>query len=137
MTDTEMLLLALGFQPSYKGFAQLVDILHLELENNYFGHGLTKRVYPVVAKKHNTTASAVERNVRTAIIAACDKRQGILLNRFFSTISSDIPTNHEVISFLGTLLKSDDWDKTLLSLQKAIMIQNESMRILNDQNMNK
>ncbi|MBQ3552509.1 MAG: sporulation initiation factor Spo0A C-terminal domain-containing protein [Clostridia bacterium] len=137
MTDTEMLLLALGFQPSYKGFAQLVDILHYERENNHYGHGLTKCVYPVIAKKHNTTASAVERNVRTAIVAACDKRQGILLNRFFSTISSDIPTNHEVISFLNTLLKSNDWDKTLLSLQKAIIIQNESMKILNDPNITK
>lgn len=63
-------LTALGAEKSMTGYAYLVDAIEIAIDN-YEGWtiGITKYVYPSIAKRHKTTAAAVERNIRSEIQA--------------------------------------------------------------------
>jgi len=50
-----------------KGYAYLITAIVLGKNNPQLLHSLTSQLYPAVAAVYNTTAAAVERNIRTAI----------------------------------------------------------------------
>ena len=59
-------LLALGIAPNYKGFSRIETALMLLLENEDYLFAMIKELYPDVAKKLNSSAKKVERNIRHA-----------------------------------------------------------------------
>lgn len=62
------ILTALGAQKNKCGYAYLVDAIEIAIDN-YEGWtiGITKYVYPYIAKQYKTTAAAVERSIRSEI----------------------------------------------------------------------
>jgi two-component system response regulator (stage 0 sporulation protein A) len=76
---------------------------YLEIINS-----ITKKLYPNVAKKYNTTSSRVERAIRHAIEVAWDRGDTDVLNSFFGyTIanSKGKPTNSEFIAMIADKLR--------------------------------
>lgn len=57
-----------GMNPQHKGFQMTVDAILLVYEDrSYLNKMITKRLYPDVAKMHNSTGARVERAMRFAI----------------------------------------------------------------------
>ena len=65
-------LLRCGIRPHLRGFRALEAAIALALDDVEYLDGVTKRLYPDVALCVNSTASAVERNIRVAILRAAD-----------------------------------------------------------------
>ncbi|MCC8163115.1 MAG: sporulation initiation factor Spo0A C-terminal domain-containing protein [Lachnospiraceae bacterium] len=65
-TQTRELLLDLGITPNYTGYFYLTDALEMISEEPQRLLQVTKRVYPEIAGRYNTSAPAVERCMRTA-----------------------------------------------------------------------
>ncbi len=59
-----------GIPAQLKGYRYLKDAVMLAAEDAELLGAVTKELYPAVAKKNNTTASRVERNIRHAIETA-------------------------------------------------------------------
>lgn len=61
------LLLSLGVDPSLSGYDYLVDAVAICYEDRTYLRMVTKKLYPYIAKKNNSTMSKVERAMRVAI----------------------------------------------------------------------
>jgi two-component system response regulator (stage 0 sporulation protein A) len=62
-------LMGLGIQPDIKGYHYLLSAIGILLEEGTFealNKGITKYIYPEIAKKYGTTDSRVERAMRHA-----------------------------------------------------------------------
>ncbi len=57
----------LHIRPHLKGYSYLITAIVLGLHHPQLMQSLTNRLYPAVAEVYRTTASAVERNIRSAI----------------------------------------------------------------------
>lgn len=64
-TMTEDILLEIGGDPSYNGFGYIVEAMELIDENPSYKYQITD-LYKVIAKKRNSTHTAVERAIRYA-----------------------------------------------------------------------
>ena len=76
----------------------------MAIEDGGIINAVTKRLYPAVAKKHDTTSSRVERAIRHAIEVAWDRGDVDVLNSYFGyTIhnSRGKPTNSEFIAMIS------------------------------------
>lgn len=56
-----------GIPPHVKGFRYLKEAIIMELDGEGLRNGITKLVYPTIAKNHGDTPSRVERAIRHAI----------------------------------------------------------------------
>lgn len=94
-------LLELGMNPGRGGFQYCRDaILMLEREPHL---RVTKDIYPVISKRYNTGATAVEKNIRDAVSAAWKSAdRSILLKYFIPAANGQIPrpSNHVFLSTL-------------------------------------
>lgn len=63
----EFLLRRLGVKGTLKGYDYIVEGVLIRLESATSKLYMTKEVYPQIARKFNTTAHCVERNMRTTI----------------------------------------------------------------------
>lgn len=85
-------LTALGAEKNMLGYAYLVDAIEIAIDN-YEGWavGITKYVYPFIAKRHKTTAAAVERNIRSEIQAIYENENLnlLLLRRIIGGVDLD------------------------------------------------
>lgn len=61
------LLKFIGISPANKGYECIYEAILLILENKEILHGITKELYPNIAKILNTTPSRVERSMRHSI----------------------------------------------------------------------
>lgn len=98
-------LLALGLSPKRRGFHYLDAALALYHADS--GISVTKELYPTVARQFDTTATSVERAIRTAIQDAWNHYDGKLWRQYFSSTPSGYvprPTNAE---FLSKLIRPD------------------------------
>ena len=71
-------------------------------------NAVTKKLYPTVAKKYDTTSSRVERAIRHAIEVAWDRGDIDILNSYFGyTIHNGRgkPTNSEFIAMISDKLR--------------------------------
>lgn len=88
----------IGVPAHIKGYQYLRDSILMAIEDGGIINAVTKRLYPAVAKKHDTTSSRVERAIRHAIEVAWDRGDVDVLNSYFGyTIhnSRGKPTNSE------------------------------------------
>lgn len=73
----------LGIPPNYKGHRYLMDAILLVSQDDSWLNGITKRLYPAVARGNRTTASHVERSIRYAIDTAWAKGDFNQLQKLF------------------------------------------------------
>ena len=74
-------------------------------------NAITKILYPTVAKKHQTTASRVERAIRHAIEVAWSRGKLDVLDELFGyTVSNGKgkPTNSEFIALVADTIRLDN-----------------------------
>ncbi|MEG0229530.1 MAG: sporulation transcription factor Spo0A [Oscillospiraceae bacterium] len=94
----------LGVPAHIKGYFYVREGITQTIKNSEMLCGVTKVLYPMIAKKYDTTASRVERAIRHAIEVAWARGDIEVLNSIFSyTISNDRgkPTNSEFIAMLA------------------------------------
>ena len=71
-------------------------------------NNITKKLYPSIGEKYNTTASKVERAIRHAIEVAWNRGDPAVLNEMFGyTIDADRgkPTNSEFIAMISDKIR--------------------------------
>lgn len=98
----------LGVPAHIKGYQYLRDAIQLTVNDMDMINGVTKILYPTVAKRHKTSASRVERAIRHAIEVAWDRGDVEVLNTYFGYTVSNLkgkPTNSEFISMIADRLR--------------------------------
>lgn len=89
----------MGVPPHYKGFSYLKDAVLMYTDEGYFAGGLTKEIYPALAKKYRTTASGVEAAIRNAIVAAWEHGNTGFIRRLCDPYCEErMPTNSLLIA---------------------------------------
>lgn len=98
----------IGIPAHVKGHQYLRDAIISVMKDNDAIIGITKQLYPDIAKKYNTTASRVERSIRHAIEMAWNRgKVDTLQNVFGYTINlgKGKPTNSEFIALVADKLR--------------------------------
>lgn len=89
----------MGVPPHFKGFAYLRDAVLMYLKEGYYAGGLTKEMYPALAKKYRTTMSGVEAGIRNALAAAWENGNTEFIKKLCEPYCEDrMPTNSLVIA---------------------------------------
>lgn len=101
----------MGVPAHVKGYQYLRDAIVSVINDVSLLGAVTKELYPMIAKKYNTTPSRVERAIRHAIELAWDRGNIEFMNKFFGyTINVDRgkPTNSEFIAMVADKLRISD-----------------------------
>lgn len=101
--DIAHLLHGLGLSARSKGYQYAREAVLRIYCDHSLNHGLTKCLYPDIAKKFDTNPACVERAIRSAITAAWGK-DGILLQR---KLFHEKPTNGELFTVAADLLREE------------------------------
>ena len=104
------LFLTLGIPAHIKGYQFLREAIRLVLEKPDMIGGITKELYPTIARRFGTTSSKVERAIRHAIEVAWGRGRVDALNQAFGcrVVYQDVkPTNGEFIALIADKLKMD------------------------------
>lgn len=102
---------AIGIPPHIKGYQYLRSAIKMCIKDTSIISSITKRLYPDVAKEHNTTPSKVERAIRHAIEVCWNRGKIDAINNIFGSqvfTKNDRPTNGEFIALLADKLLLDD-----------------------------
>ena len=109
--DVTRIIHQMGVPAHVKGYQYLRDaIIFVTEEINLMG-AVTKELYPMVAKKYNTTSSRVERAIRHAIELAWDRGNVEMMNKYFGytiDVERGKPTNSEFIAMVADKLRIGD-----------------------------
>lgn len=101
---------SIGIPANVKGYHFLREAILIVAQNPMRGTGITKDLYPEVAKKFSTTSSKVERNIRNAIEIAFKRGNDETYAEFFrGTINQNKgrPTNSEFISMISDKVNNE------------------------------
>ena len=101
----------IGVPAHIKGYMYLREAIKMVINDIELLSAVTKELYPAIAKKHNTTASRVERAIRHAIEVAWGRGQVETINKLFGyTIHNDKgkPTNSEFIAMVADKLRLEN-----------------------------
>lgn len=97
----------LGVPAHIKGYQYLRKAIITAIKDPEVMSGVTKILYPDIAKMYGTTASGVERAMRKAIDTAWDRGSGNCLRRCFgyaAGLQVGKPTNSEFIATIADIL---------------------------------
>lgn len=97
--QVERKLLELGIPPHIKGFSYIREAVIILMDNEEKIFGITKVLYPDIAKLYGTTSTRVERAIRHAIELSWT-RQGLKGGQLFAAWESK-PSNAEFLAFLS------------------------------------
>lgn len=100
----------IGIPANLKGYQYLRDAIQLAVNDSGVLGGITKILYPTVAKHYNTSSDRVERAIRHAIASAWDRVDGAVLSDYF--VSQRKPTNSEFIAVLADRLQLERKQET-------------------------
>ena len=102
--------------PSHiKGYQYIRDAIIMIYNNSSYIGGITKQLYPDIAKKFDTTPSRVERAIRHAIEVSWSRGDYDLMDEIFGhSVDFDRakPTNSEFLATLADKLNLDDKNST-------------------------
>ena len=103
--DTERcrLLRELGLTMHSKGFSYIRYGLQLLVEESSMGLCVTKWLYPAIAHHYQTTAVNVERAIRSAVVAAWQRKGYLLQHQLFR----ERPTNSELFAVAEEYLRQE------------------------------
>jgi len=96
----------LGVSAKLKGFLYLKRALVMLSESANETEGLTKWLYPTLAKEYKTNPSNVERNIRHAISVAWDNDMQVKYKKHLKQDISNKPANSEFIHSLAEYLRN-------------------------------
>ena len=102
------LILDVGIPAHIKGYHYLRSAIQMTVEDNSMLSGITKVLYPNIAKKYETTPSRVERAIRHAIEVAWDRGNIDTLHKLFGysiNTTKGKPTNSEFIAMISDKLR--------------------------------
>ena len=100
----------IGIPAHIKGYLYLREAIILVVQRVELLGGVTKELYPSIAKKFATTPSRVERAIRHAIELAWSRGNVDLIHKLFGhTVNSDRgkPTNSEFIAMVADKLRME------------------------------
>lgn len=100
-----------GFHARQKGYRYLREAVWIAYQEPEYLASVTKRLYPEVAKRFNTTDKQVERAIRNAIEIAWVQGDPETLQMVFGESYSDEvkrPTNTKVIETFVRLFRSTE-----------------------------
>lgn len=103
-------LIKAGIPTNLQGFYYLKDAIIIAIENPELLHSLTKRMYPEIGRKYNSTSSLVERNMRHAIEVSFRNDGLYLLNEQIRNtyhVLKEKPSNGLFISLCAEIVKKD------------------------------
>lgn len=105
----ERLLSRIGIPSHLKGYQYLKTALAICMEDMEELDGITKKLYPAVARKHKTTGEIVEHAVRHAIESAWKRGNQKEQKSLFGYCQSEgkRPTNSEFIARMADFLLHD------------------------------
>lgn len=98
----------MGVPAHIKGYHYLRDAILMVIEEINLLGAVTKELYPMIAKKYNTTPSRVERAIRHAIELAWDRGNIEMMTKFFGytiNLQRGKPTNSEFIAMVADKLR--------------------------------
>lgn len=93
-----------GIPPHIKGYSFLREGVRLAVEDPEIINNITKRLYPMIGEKYQTTASKVERAIRHAIEVAWNRGRIESINNILGVrayVGQDKPTNGEFIALVA------------------------------------
>lgn len=96
--------ISVGIPAHIKGYQYLREAIKIAIEKPDIINSITKRLYPEVAEKFDTSASKVERAIRHAIEVAWNKGKIENINHLFGIkvyTSNEKPTNGEFIALVA------------------------------------
>lgn len=99
-------LMQMGFLAHLKGFQYTVEAVLIFIENPLSIGRFKEDVYPKIAKKMNTSATAVERNIRTLILKTYESHEVGYFNKYFNYPVQN-PSNTEFIIWCAEKIKAD------------------------------
>ena len=104
-----ILLKKVGVTPANIGWKYLTEAVQMEVEDEKVIYGMTKCLYPGIAKKYKTTSEAVERGIRYSINRAFYYMPGKMVKCIFgNTLTKNgTATNGEFIATLAELVTSE------------------------------
>ena len=101
-----------GIPPHIKGYGFLREGVKMAVDDPEIINNITKKLYPSIGQKYNTTASKVERAIRHAIEVAWNRGRIDTINSILGVrayIGAEKPTNGEFIALVADkmLLEKD------------------------------
>ena len=93
-----------GIPPHIKGYGFLREGVKMAVEDPEIINNITKKLYPMIGEKYNTTASKVERAIRHAIEVAWNRGRIESINSILGVrayIGAEKPTNGEFIALVA------------------------------------
>lgn len=87
--------------PNLKGHRYIKTAIEMCLEDRNVLDGITKRLYPEIARKYNVDCASVEHGIRHAVSKAWDIDHGEYMRQFFGNSlrnQNKRPTNSEFIA---------------------------------------
>lgn len=96
--------ITVGIPAHIKGYQYLREAIKMAIENPDIINSITKRLYPAIAEKFETSASKVERAIRHAIEVAWNRGKIENINSVFQLKvydSNEKPTNGEFIALVA------------------------------------
>lgn len=102
----------LNFPVNLKGYQYLISAIKEVVIDDEMLYGVTKVLYPEIAKKHQSTAARVEKAIRHAIEVAwsrCDEKTILEFWNNNKFQSKRRPTNSELIAIIAQRVKSIDF----------------------------
>ena len=115
LTVTEILH-QIGVPAHIKGYQYLRDAIILSVNDMEMLNSITKILYPTIAKRHQTTASRVERAIRHAIEVAWSRGKMDTIDELFGyTVSTGKgkPTNSEFIALIADKIRLEYKNRSL------------------------
>lgn len=108
--DVTQIIHEIGIPPNIKGYRYLREAILIMIEKDGRFGGITKELYPTIARQFQTTPSRVERAIRHAIEVAWSRGNLEILSGLFGyTISRDRgkPTNSQFIAAVADKLRME------------------------------
>ncbi len=96
--------ITVGIPAHIKGYQFLREAIKLAIANPEIINSITKKLYPTIAERYNTSASKVERAIRHAIEVAWNRGKIENINNVFGLkvySSNEKPTNGEFIALVA------------------------------------
>ena len=102
--------ITVGIPAHIKGYQFLREAIKLSMENPDIVNSITKKLYPSIAEKFDTSASKVERAIRHAIEVAWNRGKIENINSIFGLTvysNNEKPTNGEFIALVADKMLLD------------------------------
>lgn len=99
--------ISIGIPPHIMGYQYLREGIKMTIDDSTIINNVTKKLYPEIGAKYNTTASKVERAIRHAIEVAWNRGRIEAINSIFGVrvyIGNERPTNSEFIALVADKL---------------------------------